>query len=411
MNKKVVTLFCVILLIMGRVYISYALGNDEIIKNEKIITTNTDWIIDGEIVYPLTPSDEEWKKLFTETERVEACQIPDEIIDKLSSEELMNAVVEYPLMGTLYIYSDMQTGFNILIKNCNALRELLLRDDCIETVVKYYKTINIPENTIVDWPELVNEKYPEVAANEIIDNPELLKYAHEDAKIIYACDLSEMILAVKNQEMDSEEVDELIGIALEKKIQKNKSEIFNGIKDSTYLDMACTTIKTSNIIQYDEDGNPYKETELRSPSGYTFTVDEYLTSSNCNYQFWAELVAQTPYAIIVSIAAVTFNCHSYAWLSDIYPNKYIYYTLNSVPSALYNDPVFKKETSPNHNGEIVYWKSGLHSGKLNGTQIYQIEGHMSPKILSKWGGGPMVLHYLNAYDGFGCGVEYYYKYK
>lgn len=409
MRKKICACLSVLLLVMGRVYISY--GSDGTITDQSFnMNDMADWTDYGKIVYPVTPSDDEWKELFTETERVEACQIPDEIISKLSSEELIDAVVEYPLIGTLYLYTDMQTGFDILTEQCNALKELLSRTDCVEAVKQYYHSIEIPMDTIVEWSEFVDEDHPEDAANEIIENHELLKLAHEDAKVIYACDLTEMILAVKYQDMEQYEIDEVISMVLEKKDQKNQSEIFKNVNDSTYIDIICETIQVNDSVQYvDGSGNTYVKSTLKSPSGNTFTVNEYLTSSNCNYEFWADIVAQTPYATIVTIAATTFNCHSYAWLSDIYPSRYTYYTLPSVPSALSDDPIYKKETAPNHDGEIVYWKSGLHSGKVNGTQLYQIQGHVSPRILSKWGGGPMVLHYLNAYDGYSCGVEYFYK--
>ncbi len=205
----------------------------------------------------------------------------------------------------------------------------------------------------------------------------------------------------------------LIDIVLDKKENKDCSELFEKTNNCTYLDAVCE----QGIVNISSDAgtsNDYVNIILKSPSGNLFTVRKYNTSQTCDYEFYAPAVAQVPGAVIVTVASEAFNCHSYAWLSDLYPDDYTKYWLNSVPAALYNDPAYRKEKTPLHNGEIVHWESSQHSGRLYGTDMYQVPesgGKISPKILSKWGEGPMVLHYINAYGGFECGVTYYYKYK
>ena len=371
------------------------------------------WMQDGKIIYPVTPIDEMWQSLFTTTERVDACRIPDEILDKMTTLQLLLAAIDYPMSGTLYMYSDMETGFEVLTEYCGALEELLSRADCMKTVKEYYVNYNIPENKIVDWSRIIDEDDPAEGANAIINDPELLELATADYRIMYAIDLMEMIMASKTLELDSAGQEQLINIILDKKEDKDCSELFEKTDDCTYLNVVCEQIDADGTTVFMSSSNDVTVT-LRSPSGNTFTVRKNNNTQTCDYEVWAPIVAQTPGAVMVTVASKAFNCHSYAWLSDLYPNDYTKYWLDLVPSALYNDPAYKKEKNPLHNGEIVHWESSRHSGRLYGTDIYQVPGSggkISPKILSKWSNGPMVLHYINAYEGFECGVTYYYKYK
>ncbi len=53
------------------------------IASQKWITYN------NKIVYPVTPNSKEWKNLSSHAEMVKACTIPDELLDKISTQELL----------------------------------------------------------------------------------------------------------------------------------------------------------------------------------------------------------------------------------------------------------------------------------------------------------------------------------
>ena len=63
----------------------------------------------------------------------------------MTTYDLLRAVEQYPLLGTMYMYTDMQEGFEVLVSQCNALKELLEREDCLSTVMREYQSYEIPE--------------------------------------------------------------------------------------------------------------------------------------------------------------------------------------------------------------------------------------------------------------------------
>lgn len=97
-----------------------------------------------DVIYELTPNDEEWAKLNTIDEMIEACRISDDTLKKMTTEELLNAVLNFPLIVNLYLYDDEEVGLKELSLQSDAYRELLKREDANKTITA--KLINIEKN-------------------------------------------------------------------------------------------------------------------------------------------------------------------------------------------------------------------------------------------------------------------------
>lgn len=365
---------------------------------------------ENDIIYPVTPEDEEWDELYLMEDRVDICQLSYVAINSMTTYDLLRAVEQYPLLGTMYMYTDMQEGFDVLVSQCNALKALLAREDCLSTVKSEYDTYKLPEKKPYDLK--IDEAVLAENANYIIENKELLAAARANARLKHICDLLEMIMLVKSDAFTVEEQEEIIELVIEKTEEKGASEIYGYEASSVF-------ISNQQIMQtYSEpsrdfvgDDGTYHYVTLKSPSGRSFIVKEAEKTIMCDMEQWSSIVSETPGVRIISSASSTFNCHSYAWLSDTYASKYQRYTLRSVPSELITDPVYHKETTPSRANEIAHWNNGRHSAKVVSTTLYQIPGtaYVSYRFISKWGGGPMVLHYANVYSGMESGITYYYK--
>ncbi len=91
--------------------------------------------------YPVKGGTNEWRKLTSHDEMLEVCQIPDTILKRMSTAGLVETVLNYPLSGDMYAYSNLQQGFDAMTSQFNGLAELLNRSDAgTQLLVKYNKS-------------------------------------------------------------------------------------------------------------------------------------------------------------------------------------------------------------------------------------------------------------------------------
>ncbi|MDR1067596.1 MAG: hypothetical protein LBL35_09260 [Clostridiales bacterium] len=93
--------------------------------------------------YPIIPDAEEWGELETHAEMVAAVQVPNDVLKKMTTEELAVTVLENPLAPLIFAYytyeSGYDDGYGILCKDLNCFREL---DSRIDASDKLSKVIN-----------------------------------------------------------------------------------------------------------------------------------------------------------------------------------------------------------------------------------------------------------------------------
>lgn len=88
--------------------------------------------------YPLRPEMEEWGKL-NHGERVSALQIPESILKDMSTEELVETVLDYPCSLDMFFFNTYQGGFESLKNSFNGIRELFSREDAGRHLLNVYK--------------------------------------------------------------------------------------------------------------------------------------------------------------------------------------------------------------------------------------------------------------------------------
>src|SRR5574339_653333 len=77
--------------------------------------------------YPIKPGTDEWKNLRSQDEMIEACQIPAELLKKLTTEALVISCLRYPLYPQINAYNSIQHGFDRLASKFNGFQELQKR--------------------------------------------------------------------------------------------------------------------------------------------------------------------------------------------------------------------------------------------------------------------------------------------
>ena len=110
------------------------------------------WVKDLPWDYPVKPGTEEWNQLSLKhiDERVNVCQIPEDILSTLSTEDLTELCMQYPLLSQiLFVYNTYEGGLNTLFSHFNGIRELFQRNDGVKELLRKYRYIiqNSPDTT------------------------------------------------------------------------------------------------------------------------------------------------------------------------------------------------------------------------------------------------------------------------
>ena len=145
-----------------------------------------------EYTYKVTPESSEWKEFNSHQEMVDACQIPYDEIEKMTTEELISAYLNYPLLGDMYAYSSIEIGFNAMRNQCNALNELLYREDIGEVLLTEYEGAELYNSITVQdatFNEFFKPSVLEILASqpEIISNMDSLASEALEAAIYKKC--------------------------------------------------------------------------------------------------------------------------------------------------------------------------------------------------------------------------------
>lgn len=88
--------------------------------------------------YPIQPGTEEWIALGSFVNRVQACRIPDEVLDRMSTQALVETFLHFPFLSNMMIYNSMSIGFQNVRCQSDALGELLMREDGAQALCDTY---------------------------------------------------------------------------------------------------------------------------------------------------------------------------------------------------------------------------------------------------------------------------------
>ena len=88
--------------------------------------------------YPVKPSMEEWKTFHSNEEMVNACQIPEDILFSLPTEDLTEICLQYPLLGDVFAFNLLSMGADKLYRDFNGIQELFKRKETSKELLKHY---------------------------------------------------------------------------------------------------------------------------------------------------------------------------------------------------------------------------------------------------------------------------------
>lgn len=355
------------------------------------VTNEQEWEVNKENKYefPIDCEDGQWSQYGTHDEMLEACTVPDKVLEDATTEQLLDMVLDYPLLCDIYAFDTVEQGVAVVASRFNGFAELIDRDDFSDVVLDRYVDVDIQEG-IKDTKENFSR------VSEIVVMEDML--AQEDV-------VSDLTLQERRKLVE----------AVERKTkEKIDTNIFSE-NATTFYDVAIEN-GVKEQLGLEEFENPThdkvrgssNEITVKTPKGTKVTVYKY----DYNGSSWATSVTDSfvkayPWAKKLGNADNRYNCHSYAWYSASTSNRY----WMNCPKFYVKDGSYKYVgTSPTAVGEKVVYRDQsfiplddwIHSGiTVNTTGL----------IKSKWGAGPLMQHSISysPYIGKFSTISYYKK--
>ena len=97
---------------------------------------------EGSYTYPIIPDMEKWKEFQDRQEMEDACQVPFKILKKQSTQAVIQALWEFPLVYDFFAWIPYQKGYEFVYLPLNAYQELLKRPDAATCVLDRYMLVS-----------------------------------------------------------------------------------------------------------------------------------------------------------------------------------------------------------------------------------------------------------------------------
>ncbi len=372
--------------------------NDEQCESNIVLNAN------GTYSYKCDESMETWNQLGTADEMIEKTTISETEMAALTTAQLLDLVLEYPLSCNLYLYDTYLDGYEHMRENCSAMSALLERDDVFDVILQRYEEYQIPSKKIMAYDELIDEDNYVESYNQLIADEDYQELILDDFYAFSSVDILETMLLELIEDGVGSESDFLV--AYEGKAEeKAQSEYYEDIDVYYVLELMQ---ENSSDVSIMNDVNVLTATRFTTQNGssldYKYSTEEtYLDAS----AYSSSLVKY--HGSLVSKARTSYNCHSFAWLQNLYPSEYQNIWLNSCSPFVVDGSYVRRSSGV--ASDIITWTG--HSGIITQASINNPYNNYIPEpyMMSKWGQGPIVSHYqsLSPYSEGVTGYECYYK--
>ena len=82
--------------------------------------------------YPYVPGTQEWIDLGSTSTRRQASQVPDELLQSMATDALLQTVLDYPFLSDIYAFNTMKMGYEVLSHYCQTNYSLSKKERTLE---------------------------------------------------------------------------------------------------------------------------------------------------------------------------------------------------------------------------------------------------------------------------------------
>ena len=297
--------------------------------------------------YSRNVSDEVWANM-TYPEKIAEYAISDSILDQMTTEQIVQAVMDYPFLVDLTLFNTFEEGYNHVVECCDALQELEQRPDGFIKLIEYYNDMPVPLSENSTDTEIIELLFAEILISNM----------------------------AKKSNITGEQLADFVDIIEAKQEEMSKNpEIYGSIP----------SLEVVNTYSVNASYTTHTVTTLK---GKNVTVIHYLsdfTTAEKN----ADIAYSNAYpnSTILGTTTRNYNCASYAminrstsniyWLNDLSPTNAGYTRLGF---GLGYAAV----------GRIIYYANSESPGSHVGYVHSNYNGNLT--VRSKMGFGPLVQH-------------------
>lgn len=331
--------------------------------------------------FPITPGSSEWESFRTKEEMLDVCQIPEDKLISMTTEALLETVMNYPLIHDYVAFNSYEDACNVMSNDFNGFKELFSREDVTSALLSKYSSAHV------------------VTADEINTVDISSFFEPSTVEYLLVCD------EIKNGEITGNEAEILTKIHARKTAERNiagiysiQSEVYSAYRGetaastmsagSTWTAVSPGTVKTPK-------GSNVPEVYKRSPE---LTTAEKNNLNNA-------MASTYPRAKRIAQPTVKYNCHSYAWYSRSTSNPY-WIGYKNAPSIYTTDGSYKRNSGTPRSGMKAWYNYGEHSGICIGSKLeYSQQVHY---VESKWGMAGVYEHPYSYSPYTSANIRFYY---
>lgn len=105
------------------------------------------YTIDTPYEFPVVPGTQEWIDLGDTLARRKACEVPDEVIQHMTTDALLLTVLDHPFLSDMYAFNSIEQGYVVVRRRFADLREFERRPDYLDVLSQYCeKNASLPED-------------------------------------------------------------------------------------------------------------------------------------------------------------------------------------------------------------------------------------------------------------------------
>lgn len=330
----------------------------------------------------------------------------------VSSQELLEKVLNNPSIIDVYLHNDPTTSINSLKKESEEFSLLQSREDYIETVINKYDKYKLvsdfaTEVSIIDSLSYVDNENIDNKIEEILLDQSVKENVEKDITELAKIYFLECLLTSKEVVNSSSEdqIQDIKEVAYDKYLEKEASNLYTGMEETVYeLADASNTAKDLGVSINRRGG--YATITTPNGSIVDVIISEYFGDRWAN-TLTMQMKNEYPNAKVLAKADNRYNCHSYAWYKQDTSNEY---WLND-PYDFIADGSYK-EVNRLAKYDKAIWVE-LRGGRINFIEHSGIvvgRNSNNVVIVSKWGQGPLMQH-TDIYSPYENVVKYYTRNK
>ncbi len=304
-----------------------------------------------------------WQQSEDRVERGEMLQLPQYMLDRMTTDALVEAVLDYPFFYDVYAFDDVQVGFDLMMDTFNGVQELADRDDVASVLLDKYCDEDVMMEA--DSADADSEMFR-------LTNMEIL--------------MSQDFVTTKFTKKEKNKFVKSVASKMEDKLA---SEVCGDFTNNLLFDLAEKNFNDGGLLKNVQDvkdgyGPGYVTTPKGTKVGTTYHDSEPLTQSQIMV-INALCARDYPNATKLRDASGKYNCHSYAWYSQSTSNSH---WMNN-PALYVSDGSYVSASKLSSGLKLVYvaknspdYPDGF---PIHSAILYSYSNNAIQKVTSKWG--------------------------